>query len=317
MRLLFLFFLSFITACNINQKSSRTSQSINPWGFSSEKNTILMHNKKCKVSLNALPKSHELEYTIEYKGKGIIEPILLSTIESRPSAYITEKSISIEMDTLITGTIKPDNHVFKYAQIGERGPLRQHYLINYYENGRIQHLRFHLSDITYQSYLKEYPYQSQKKSYQLSTQSLGFKNEVESYINAILQKKKNTQNLKEIFLSENEINVAGLIGHFKSVFDGQNLYLEVTWINHTELDLWLKKPSNYLDLDTNPTKCNWTTFEDKTAFGKGKRITLHSNIILTKAPEKISIPVDNVLFYDGQLFFPKGIVIEMNQRSMM
>ncbi|KXX68070.1 hypothetical protein [Flammeovirga sp. SJP92] len=312
MRNLIPFFLLF-TACNVQQQQKETStQKKDQWSYEASTSVMIVHGNYCEITIKAVPESHELIYTIDYKGKGYLEPLKLSTIDSRPSATLVAERVWIEKDTLITKKIRPQNNTLKYAQINDKGPLRGNYKLSYLEEGQLQHIRFQLKPKVYNYYLENFPYAINKKSYHLSPKNLVLEENINVHIQEKLKSKREIKGAESMVISENQLNVAGLISHVNCIYDGQRLILEVTWINHTELDLWLTSPSSSLSIDKRKVPVTWSSFEHKVGLGKGKRISVTTEIEVDKAPNEITLPINNVLFFDEDVFFPEGMEIVLD-----
>ncbi|MBB3700555.1 hypothetical protein KMW28_20505 [Flammeovirga yaeyamensis] len=309
MRVLYIFLL-ICCGCQINQKTTSKVISDNIWEYQAEKNTLDMHGNTCGIQLIALPNQHELSYIVSYKGTGFLEPIRLSTTDNRLSAVLLEDRIWIEQDTIIHQTVHPSNNSPNYIKTDEKGPLRLLYVINYYEEGQAQHLRYQLSNDSYKKYLRENPYVSFKKSYQLSIKNKEQETSINQYLNNILDKKRG-KGLSGVRFSENEMNAAGLIAKLNCIYDGENLLLEIKWMNHTELDLWHVSPSQFIMIDENEVVVEWQDQKEKMPFRKSKRVISKTKIKFDSAPSKINIPINNILFFDGQAYFPEGTELEL------
>ncbi|NME70391.1 hypothetical protein [Flammeovirga aprica] len=310
MRILILLLL-FLSACNIKQPQKETAKKQDQWLYDARQTTLKINDNDCEITIKAVPESHELLYIIKYDGSGYLEPLQLSTIDSRPSAVLVAGRTWIENDTIISKTVSPLNNTLKYTQINESGPLRSHYMISYQEEGQLQYIRFQLNSKVYNYYLETFPYVSNKKSYHLSQNNLNWEEKISAHLKQKLSAKRDIKGAESMVMSENEWNVAGLISHINCVYDGEKLNLEVIWINHTELDLWLTTPKPYLHIDQQKIPVSWTSFEGKLALGKGKRISMKTSLAIDKAPIEATFPVENILFYDEEIFFPKGMQIDL------
>ncbi|OHX67349.1 hypothetical protein [Flammeovirga pacifica] len=303
------FILVLFIACNANHQQKIASNVDNSWTYQllSEK-SIDMDGQSCTISLEALPYLHQLKYTISYKGSGFLEEIKLSTEDSRTSATLIKERIWIAADTIIQATIHPINNTYQFSKVDEKGPLRSNYIINYFEKGRNQHLRFQLKEKSYQNYLKNYPYVSSKKSYQLSHENESLKLALDQHLVQILKEKRGKSGIR---FSENEMNVIGLIYHVNCLYDGQYLKVEVNYMNHTDYDLWLCNPSTTLTIDQEQHTVDWNKVNTPYSFGKGKRCMFSTSIKVNKIPKDIHIPVNNISFFDKQPFFPEGTQLNL------
>lgn len=300
-------------ACNSTTKHTLVTNSENSWEYKATGSSLLMDNNHCSISLVASPSSHELSYVISYEGTGYLQPIQIVTIEGRSAAALISEKQWIEKDTVIQGSIYPESNLLQYVEINEKGPLRRRYQINLQEDGKMQHLAYHLDENQYKKYQKEFPYSSKKKSYQLVAFSDELKLSISNHLNKVLEEGKSRA--KSIRLSEKELNVAGLICRVRSIYDGKNFSLEMTWINHTDFDLWLLQPIDELMIDHQRTKINWIGLSDRTPFGKGKRITLTTKLPVITAPQAITVPLENIAFFDGGNFFPQNMKLRLEDRN--
>ncbi|MBD0405290.1 hypothetical protein [Flammeovirga sp. EKP202] len=305
-------FLFLFTACNVQHSQKEVAEEQDQWRYEAHQSTLKMHDNPCLITIKAIPDSHELIYTINYEGEGYLEPLVLSTIDSRPSAHLISERVWVENDTTISHTIRPHNNTLKYAQIKDKGPLRGSYMISYQEKGQLQHLRFQLDSKVYNYYLETFPYVSNQKSYHLSPKNLTLEEKISAHLKEKLKSKRDNRGAEGIIISENELNVAGLISHVDCIYDGKTLNLTITWINHTELDLWITSPVPHLYIDQQKEAVAWTSFNEKIGLAKGKRISINTNLELDNAPNEIKLPIENVLFYDEDVFFPEKMEVILN-----
>lgn len=306
----YILIICFLCACNSETKY-KSVNSKNSWEYQSKNQSFLMEGNNCTISLIASPATHELSYVISYEGKGYLQPLQIVTIEGRPAAVLISEKKWIEEDTVIQGRIKPKSNLLQYVKVNEYGPLRRHYHINLEGDGKMQHLTFRLDEKQYQFYESKYPYTTKATSYLLSNQNIQLEPSINKYMNELLESKSGC---KGVQFSETEMNVAGVICKVKCIYDGEKLDLELKWMNHSEFDLWLNKPLGKLKLEHELVNVEWEGVQEKKGFRKGQRAIFKMNIPIKKAPSSISLPIEYITFYDGQLFFYDGFELQLEVR---
>jgi hypothetical protein len=310
MKLSFLFILSIIIfSCNIHQNKPGIKGGLN-YTSASVKSDLL----SADLNLSANIKNQELVAGLQLTNPGskaiTIQEIVISTPEglrSLPDGDTGPFVLSAGKDTLASIKFKPVNDLKVYQLTGKQGYFKPEYKISISyktedsDNSRIMDLKAQLTQADYKAYSDKY--KMPVTSYSFNTKTNFTQKQVKH-----LQILNPENQLPFVFVSDQEIAVAGLNFRLKSFCEHDSLHAEIFIVNHAGFPVKIIKDS--LDFiysgDTSSYRSNRIELEkisgaqeNKDMMEKGDRVLIHFKKYLKKPGKRMMLSFRHAFVLSG------------------